>query len=496
MDASWIESEFDDVDFGDTRLNDRCQFIVEAFDKSPGASIPQAFKSWAETKACYEFFKNPSVNEEKILEPHIKKTLGRIKNEEVALLLNDTSSADYTGLDSITGLGRLAANQNGDNLGIFIHPLIAVTPDRLCLGIAHAKIFTRSLEKIKETKATKKKRPIEEKEIYRWIEGYKEASLISHEAPDTQIIYISDREGDFIDLFDYALNSAPGGADFIIRCSQQERLVDEKNDENKKYKKILTCLKDAPKLGEIKFVVTKTDKRNKREVTQSIKSKTVVLKQQHINGRIIKKIKINVVMAIEENPPEGEKALCWMFITTLPIETFEQATRVIEYYLCRWEIETFFKILKSGCKVESRQLEKVERLLPMLALFMIVSWRILYLIMIGRANPNMPCTDIFEDSEWMSVHRILFKNKTIPEKPPSVGEFIEMIASLGGHLGRKSDSPAGPKTMWIGLTRMADFALAWEAFGPSPNTDNKGMALPGRPPTKIKKNMLMMHAEV
>lgn len=486
MDAGWIESEFEFADFGDTRLDDRFRFIIEAFDKSPGASIPQAFCSWAEIKACYNFFDNPSVNAEKILEPHIRQTTERIKNEKVALLLNDTTSTDYTGLKSINGLGRLSSNQNGDNLGIFVHPLIAVTPDRLCLGIAHAKLFTRDLERSKATKAEKKKRPVEEKEIYRWIEGYKVSSVISREAPDTQVIYLSDREGDFIDLFDHALNTEAGGAELIIRCSQQDRVIDEKEDDSKKYKKIYTCLKDAPTLGEIKFIIPKTEKRKKREVKQSIKAKTVTFRQHKINGKLIKKIKINVVMAVEENLPEGEEALCWILLTTLPIDTFEQAMQVMKYYLCRWEIEIFFKILKSGCKVEARQLETTERLLPMLALFMIVSWRILYLMKIGRTNPNMPCTDIFEDSEWMSVHRVLFQGEAIPEKPPSLGEFIEMIAKLGGHIGRNNDSPAGPKIMWIGLSRMADFALAWEAFGPSPNTNDRERDISNKSSSKRK----------
>jgi Transposase Tn5 dimerisation domain len=131
----------------------------------------------------------------------------------------------------------------------------------------------------------------------------------------------------------------------------------------------------------------------------------------------------------------------------------------------------------------------------MIALFLIISWRVLYLIKIGRANPDLPCTDIFENAEWMSVHRILFRDQAIPEKAPTLGIFIKMIAKLGGHIGRNNDDPPGPKVMWKGLARMSDFTLAWESFGPSEleeggNPLQKKQRASNESPQKGKKNML------
>ena len=170
-----------------------------------------------------------------------------------------------------------------------------------------------------------------------------------------------------------------------------------------------------------------------------------------------------MVFVEEINPPEGEEPITWLLLTSLPVDTFEQACLVVEYYLCRWQVEIYFKVLKSGCKTEDRQLETAGRIKPCIALYMIVAWRVLFVTMLGRECPDLPCTALFEDDEWKPVYMIA-KNEAPPETPPSLGDFTIMVASLGGYLNRKCDGPPGPKTMWVGLQRMVDFALAWKSL--------------------------------
>ena len=173
---------------------------------------------------------------------------------------------------------------------------------------------------------------------------------------------------------------------------------------------------------------------------------------------------MNAVMAIEENPPEGQEALVWVFLTTLPIDTFEQVALIIRYYLARWEIEIFFKVLKSGCKVEDRRFKECESLLSLIAVFLIIAWRIMYVLKLGRESPEISCDVIFSEAEWKSVYKITHKKSELPLAPPNLGNFIRMIAMLGGYLNRKNDPPPGPLLMWKGMLRMNDFALAWEVF--------------------------------
>ena len=122
-------------------------------------------------------------------------------------------------------------------------------------------------------------------------------------------------------------------------------------------------------------------------------------------------------------------------------------------------------MLKSGCKVEELEFHTVENFAPCLMLFMVVSWRVLNLMMLGRECPDLPCEVILTRAEWRAAWQIS-KREPPPDEVPSLGEMVKIIASFGGHLGRKCDGRPGPKSLWVGLQRVTDFALAWTAFGP------------------------------
>ncbi len=141
---------------------------------------------------------------------------------------------------------------------------------------------------------------------------------------------------------------------------------------------------------------------------------------------------------------------------------FEQAVEKIQWYLCRWQIEIYFRILKSGCKIEKLQLEHIDRLRPAIALYMIVAWRVLYLTMLGRECPDLPCDLVFDREEWQAIY-IVTHRETPPSKPPTLNTILRMMAGFGGFLGRKYDGEPGPQTVWIGLQRARDFVLALQA---------------------------------
>ncbi len=450
---SWAELEFQSIDLGDTRLNKRAILIAETLGFAPGRTIPQTFKSWAETKACYNFFSNDQVCEEKIIAPHIEQTLERMREHPVVLLLNDTTELDYNSKDAMTGKQRITNTKQG----LWLHPTIAVTPERVMLGIVDVNFWERKLE---INGSEQDHLPIEDKESFRWLRSYRLSNEIAKEMPSTKIINISDREGDIIEVFDEVFRQKESNcaADIIVRA-QHNRLLEPEDGEKKS--KLRQKLNEAPALGEIEFVIPGTEKRVGRKVKQHLKSLTVSLSPR--NKKI--KAQVNVVMAIEEDPPEGEDPLIWIFLTSLPVGSFDSAVKVISYYLCRWEVETFFKVLKSGCKIEERQLQTAERMKSLITIFMVLSWRVLFTMMLGRVHGEMPCEAIFDEAEWKSVYKIVNMKKPLPKKSPLLGEFIIMVAILGGYVNRNSEGPPGVKVMWKGMARMVDFALAWEAFG-------------------------------
>lgn len=456
---SWIESEFETLDIGDARLNRRAVTIAEKLGLAPGRTIPQAFISRRDIKACYKFFDNGSVSDKKILKAHIEKTKERIQEYPVVLLPSDTSELDYTTKKTMVGKERITNKKTG----LWLHATTAVTPERLTLGVVDANFWNREPEVAddsSEYKTARGKAPIEKKESHRWIKSYSIACEIARENPETQIINITDREGDIIEFFQAGLEESKKGkrADFIIRSQYDRLLVDDKDPDMKKLRQKLN---QALSLGEIEFTIPPTEKRKGRKVKQQLKAATVNLKPANKNITV----EVNAVMAIEVDPPEGEDPLVWVFLTSLPINNFDDVIKVIDYYLCRWEIELFFKVLKSGCKIEERQLQTTDRMKALLSIFMVLSWRVMFTMMLGRVCSEMSCSDIFEEAEWKSVYKILNKKKALPRKPPALGEFVIMVAVLGGYVTSKSAEPPGVKTMWKGMARMVDFAIAWDAFG-------------------------------
>ena len=138
----------------------------------------------------------------------------------------------------------------------------------------------------------------------------------------------------------------------------------------------------------------------------------------------------------------------------------------IAYYCVRWMIEVFFRTLKSGCRVENRRFEHVDRLTSCLAVYEVIAWRTLYVCRLGRSCPEMSCQAVFEPSEWKSVWMAVHQ-KSPPRKPPRLAEMVRLIAQLGGYVNRpERTDPPGPQTLWLGIQRMHDLAWAWETFGP------------------------------
>jgi hypothetical protein len=226
---SWVEEEFESIDVGDRRLNNRFIHIIESLGLAPGKTIPQAFKSWGEVKACYNFFSNDLVSKQKLLIPHTEKTIERIKQYPVVLLPSDTTDINYTTKEAMAGKERLIHEQTG----IWLHVTTAVTPDRLTLGIADVNFWHRKPKNSKTL--SRDKTPFEEKESYRWLESYLSACEIARKAPETQVINVTDREGDIIEIFETAQEQEQlGPAAYFITRARHDRCFEEGKEKKAK----------------------------------------------------------------------------------------------------------------------------------------------------------------------------------------------------------------------------------------------------------------------
>lgn len=455
-DTDWVVEELGCIDFGDKRLSDRFIKLVSGLNQQSCASIPGALDTWSETLAAYRFLSNKKVTHEKMLLGHKQATLERIKNEKVVLLPQDTSELNYSSKGDIEGLGPLTTETHR---GFLLHPVIAVTPERLCLGSLSNHMWAR--EGI-GNKGLNRDRPIEEKESFRWLKGFEVAEEVAQAAPETLVVSMADREGDIYEFFQLTQGvREKGGAHWLIR-SHYNRVTSKKEygpnlglwDVVRKKESVATIEFDLPARGQ----------QQGRRVKQEIRYTRVKLGGSRRKGKGLLSLTVSAVLAIEIDPPSGVKPLKWLILSSLPISDANGAIRLLNWYLCRWEIELFFKILKSGCGVERLQLEHVDRLFKCITLYMIIAWRIMYVRSMGQKYPDQSCLLVFNDHEWKSVYCRLHQKKALPTEPPSLYEMIILVARLGGFLARKKDGYPGIQTMWIGLQRMHDYAQAWACF--------------------------------
>ena len=168
----------------------------------------------------------------------------------------------------------------------------------------------------------------------------------------------------------------------------------------------------------------------------------------------------------EEHPPEnlaelGHEPIEWLLLTNTLVSNFEDALRVVEWYCCRWQIEVFHKIIKSGCRVEDCLLQTADRLKNYIALMSVIAWRLHWLTYINRTEPDLPCTAILATVEWQALYMRIHKTTKFPKVPPSTHHAIRWIAQLGGFLGRKSDGEPGVTAIWRGWQRLQDLADTW-----------------------------------
>jgi hypothetical protein len=447
---SALAAELTAIELGDQRLNRRARRLLEKLGEKPTVSIPAACGGWGETKAAYRLFDHPEVSAERVLAPHIACTEERLRAYPRVLCLQDTTELDdTTKKDRIVGLGPLNYESRW---GLYLHPTLALTPERVPLGLLEAYTWVREPGSLGEQKDPN--RPLEEKESVRWVDGFARVNALAEQLTDTRLTYIADREGDLYDLFVEA-PCPERGADWLVRVPHTERLLTDG-------RKLRAVIDAAPVLTEISFERPAANGRRARTVHQQIKAVRVTLKPPARPDRTLPEVTVTALLATEPQPPADEDPLNWLLLTNLPVETAEQAVEKLSWYLCRWQIEVYFKVLKSGCRVEQLQLETRERLEPALAFYMIIAWRVLYLTMLGRECPEMPCDAVFADEEWKAVY-LVTQRKPPPAEPPSLDTMVRMVASLGGFLNRKSDGFPGPKTLWIGLQRIPDFVLALEA---------------------------------
>jgi len=429
---TWAEEEFKTVDLGDKRLNKRLFLLAERLSESPSGSIPGACSGWAETQGAYRFLAQEGIGWEDVLAPHFACSMKRMAQHRVVLCLQDTTELDFNG-QQIEGLGPLSYEAQR---GMYLHPTYAVSTSREPLGILDAWMWARKPKNKDGTRPGFR-------ESVRWIEGYERLSELAEHLPDTKLVYVADREGDIVELMRKARELGEP-ADWLVRSQHNRALPDGG--------KLWKAVKTEDPVGEISFTMPARKGQKARTVKQRIWSKHVTLSDGK-RGRL----SANCVIASEMNPPPGVKPLEWRLLTNRRVDGLDGAVELIDWYRARWEIEMFFHVLKTGCRVEALQLATIDKVERALSIFMVVAWRIAQLMRLGRICPDLEAELLFEREEWQAAY--LLMKKPFPKRPPRLNQVVRLVAMVGGFLGRKGDGEPGVKTIWEGLQRVMDVAV-------------------------------------
>ena len=462
--GSWVENETAGSDLGDARLNRRLGAMLAAMGERPGRSLPTAFQDWANTKAAYRFFANENVSEDKILAGHFAASALRAQaTEGPILVLQDTTEFSFkrAAPEKIgftkTSCGRKTKEGRHTQhtlCGMLMHASLAVTPDGLPLGLTAAKFWSR--EKFRGTKALKRKVnptrvPIERKESMRWLDNMRlSTELIG--APE-RCVHIGDRESDIYELFCLAQEL---GTRFLVR-SCVDRLAEDGDTT------IAQVMAEIEPSGT--HLVRFRDAAGQPQAARlsvsfaSMKVRPPIGKQKRYAHQ-----SLQIIHAREIDPPEGREPLLWKLITNLDVSSHADAVHKLEWYARRWSIETFFKTLKTGCRVEDVRLTTADRLANCIALACVTAWRIFWMTMLGRADPSGTPDAVFTDTELIVLDR------TAPARPPekkrTLNAYIIAVARLGGYLDRRHDPPPGTTVLWRGFARLADLVIGFEGAKP------------------------------
>jgi hypothetical protein len=466
---SWIDQELAGCEFADERLGRRFGILMEQLSKGLGQTLPLACGDWAATKAAYRFLDNDRVSEAEILAGHFAATRERFAaTEGPILVLHDTTEFSYTRNDTAAiGQTHKVASGQKDKAGrqrmhtvcgILMHSSLALTTDGVPLGLAAIKLWTRKkfkginalmgrgLDSNGKHSVNTTRIPIEEKESIRWLENARQ-STANLCAPD-RCVHIGDRESDIYELFCECQSLQ---SHFLFRTCVNRRCGD--GDET-----IIEVMEDQP-VRAVHRVEVMDAKGKPSTAALEIKYHKLVICPPLGKEKRYGNLTLTVIHATERGTPKDRDPIEWKLVTDLPVTSKAEAIEKLDWYALRWKLETFHKVLKSGCKAEESKLRTAERLANLIAILCILAWRVLWLCMVNRVSPDLPAGLVFTETEIKLLEHL------VPAKEGSrkrtVGQFLVRLARLGGYLNRTRDAPPGNMVLWRGMARLTDIHLGF-----------------------------------
>ncbi|MFB1489902.1 MULTISPECIES: IS4 family transposase [unclassified Thiocapsa] len=430
----WAEAEFEALDLCDARRNRRVIHLVERLAERPTASLPGACQGWGDTQGAGLLLGNDAVAPLALVEPHRASTIQRMTAHPVLLCLQDTTELNFNGR-AIAGLGPLSDEAQR---GMSLHPTLAVSPARELLGILDAWMWASAFKDADGIRPGIL-------ESTRWVEGNERVAELAARLPDTRLVYVGDREADMRELMVIARDLGHP-ADYLVRARHNRVLP--------KGQRLWSSVQASEPLGEVTFTLPAGRGRKARTVRQVLYAQSVRFPDGRRGGG---KVSATCLIAQEIDAPPGVKPIVWRLLTSRSVSSLEDAAERIDWSRARWDIEGLFFTLKEGCRVEALQLGRIERIVRALMLHLVIAWRIMQLMRLGRTLPDLDA-ELLLNAYEIKAADILTKT-LLPTGAARLNEVIRLMARMGGLLGRKGDGEPGVKTLWLGLQRVMDVVV-------------------------------------
>jgi hypothetical protein len=448
----WAEQTFGEVELGHRRRAQRVVRLAAAMATNPAASLPQQMGSEGQAHAAYRFLQTPQISYEQLIEPHVRQTRAAMSQQRRVLLIQDTTEVDYQPHPTTTGLGPIG---NGSHHGYLLQTVLAVEPDsRQVLGIAQQEPFLRQPAPPGETKWQREQRAERESQV--WLRSVR---AIGSPPPEVQWIHVGDRASD---MFPFLRTCQEEGCDFVVRASS-DRCVDllveqaEQPVARRSHHKADATHPAAQHLFEVAASWPVQGERDlELEATKTSKARTAHLAISFGRVRLLpprqqeksdlRPMVVYVVRVWEPAPPEGVEGLRWLLLTSVPVQAAEQAWERVDWYRARWLVEDYHQGLKTGCRIQERQLQSYEGLRRLLGFLAPLAVRLLQLRAASRQDPQQPVEQVLP-AELVAV---VAAKMGLPRTGLTAQQCWYAIARLGGYLARKGDGPPGWKTLWRG----------------------------------------------
>jgi Transposase DNA-binding/Transposase Tn5 dimerisation domain len=454
-DINWAVNEFADAELGDARRTKRLVELAHVLAQHPTAALPEACGDGAMLKAAYRFFSNDDIAPQDVLSSHIESTYSRLDKVPLVLAVQDTTEVDWTGHPATTGLGPLGHTACQ---GLHVHSTLAFTPERVPLGLLAQHVWARDPDDVGKRKR-RKQLPISQKESQKWLTSLEAVFNARDWCAPTRFVSVGDREAD---VFDLLAAERPEGVELLVRAAW-DRCVEVPE------RYVWATVEAQPVVEHLLLQVPRRGTQPGREATLALRFCPLTLcPPRHRKSAGLPSVALWAVQVREIDPPMDVKPIEWLLLTTVEVRTAADAIERVTWYVCRWGIEVWHRILKSGCRIEARQLATDERLERCLTLYSVIAWRVFYAIMLARAVPEMPCNVLLDIEEWQALYCAIHHCPTPPEEPPSLDQAVRWIAQLGGFVGRRRRDQPGAETLWRGFQHLTDLTRMYRIMRSAP----------------------------